>query len=125
MHQCRVRCVAVAPVIPNDRIVGHFSNLCIMVMRLVLRLGLFAKACGPSLRSFANLHLRSVLAPPHTGPLRSFATLGHAEKKQHLCQTCGKGFLSPSEVIRYKRVSTGEKPYVCNLFRNRSLAATS
>ena len=37
------------------------------------------------------------------------------DKKQHICDTCGKGFKCKSILIIHKRIHSGEKPYNCDI----------
>ena len=35
--------------------------------------------------------------------------------RRHQCKTCGKGCISPSDLLTHIRTHTGEKPYICDI----------
>lgn len=39
----------------------------------------------------------------------------HSRKGAHLCQTCGKQFTLPENLVRHQRIHTGVRPYKCHL----------
>ncbi|XP_064627784.1 zinc finger protein 660-like [Lineus longissimus] len=40
-------------------------------------------------------------------------SVSELKPKRYVCETCGKSFLRPAELVRHTRTHTGEKPYEC------------